>query len=130
MKIAIVGQQDFGKAVLEAFLARGDTVAGESPSVGSSRSRTAGFPVEGKNALRQLARRRGPCDIKRLLQNALFLPPKEKPLWITFLGFPESGKGVHLGFEGEAEVWREELIAADGNPKPKEKADGPQTGQG
>ena len=27
MKIAIVGQQDFGKAVLEAFLARGDTVA-------------------------------------------------------------------------------------------------------
>jgi methionyl-tRNA formyltransferase len=28
MKIAIVGQQDFGKAGLEAFLARGDTVAG------------------------------------------------------------------------------------------------------
>ena len=28
MKIAIVGQQDFGKAVLEAFLARGDHVAG------------------------------------------------------------------------------------------------------
>src|SRR6187401_2747197 len=28
MKIAIIGQQDFGKAVLEAFLARGDTVAG------------------------------------------------------------------------------------------------------
>lgn len=28
MKIAIVGQQDFGKAVLEAFLARGDIVAG------------------------------------------------------------------------------------------------------
>jgi methionyl-tRNA formyltransferase len=27
MKIAIVGQQDFGKAVLEAFLARGDQVA-------------------------------------------------------------------------------------------------------
>ena len=27
MKIAIVGQQDFGKAVLEAFLARGDRVA-------------------------------------------------------------------------------------------------------
>jgi methionyl-tRNA formyltransferase len=27
MKIAIVGQQDFGKAVLEAFLARGDAVA-------------------------------------------------------------------------------------------------------
>ena len=27
MRIAMVGQQDFGKAVLEAFLARGDTVA-------------------------------------------------------------------------------------------------------
>ena len=28
MKIAIIGQQDFGKAVLDALLARGDTVAG------------------------------------------------------------------------------------------------------
>ncbi|MEI6737940.1 MAG: methionyl-tRNA formyltransferase [Pseudomonadota bacterium] len=28
MKIAIIGQQDFGKATLEAFLARGDEVAG------------------------------------------------------------------------------------------------------
>jgi methionyl-tRNA formyltransferase len=28
MKIALIGQQDFGKAVLEAFIARGDTVAG------------------------------------------------------------------------------------------------------
>lgn len=28
MKIAIIGQQDFGKGVLEAFLARGDDVAG------------------------------------------------------------------------------------------------------
>ncbi|HTQ78195.1 MAG TPA: methionyl-tRNA formyltransferase [Burkholderiales bacterium] len=28
MKVTIVGQQDFGKAVLEAFLARGDQVAG------------------------------------------------------------------------------------------------------
>ncbi len=28
MKIAIIGQQDFGKAVLDAFLARGDHVAG------------------------------------------------------------------------------------------------------
>ena len=27
MKIAIIGQQDFGKAVLDAFLARGDEVA-------------------------------------------------------------------------------------------------------
>ncbi len=28
MRIAIIGQQDFGKAVFEAFLARGDLVAG------------------------------------------------------------------------------------------------------
>ena len=28
MRIAIIGQQDFGKAVLEALLARGDDVAG------------------------------------------------------------------------------------------------------
>ncbi len=28
MKLAIIGQQDFGKAVLDAFLARGDNVAG------------------------------------------------------------------------------------------------------
>ena len=28
MKLAIIGQQDFGKAVLEAFLARGDEVVG------------------------------------------------------------------------------------------------------
>ncbi len=28
MKVAIIGQQDFGKAVLDAFLARGDEVAG------------------------------------------------------------------------------------------------------
>jgi methionyl-tRNA formyltransferase len=28
MRLAIIGQQEFGKAVLEAFLARGDTVAG------------------------------------------------------------------------------------------------------
>src|SRR5688572_32574342 len=28
MKIAIIGQQDFGKAVLDAFLARKDEVAG------------------------------------------------------------------------------------------------------
>lgn len=28
MRVALIGQQDFGKAVFEAFLARGDTVAG------------------------------------------------------------------------------------------------------
>ena len=28
MKIAIIGQQDFGRSVLESFVARGDQVAG------------------------------------------------------------------------------------------------------
>jgi methionyl-tRNA formyltransferase len=28
VRVAIIGQQDFGKSVLEAMLARGDTVAG------------------------------------------------------------------------------------------------------
>jgi len=37
MRIAIVGQKDFGKAALDAFVKRGDTVAGvfcapESPA--------------------------------------------------------------------------------------------------
>jgi methionyl-tRNA formyltransferase len=46
MKIAIVGQQDFGKAVLEAFLARGDQVAGvfcapEKPGAKPDALRTA-----------------------------------------------------------------------------------------
>lgn len=46
MKIAIVGQQDFGKAVLEAFLARGDEVAGvfcapEKPGTRPDALRTA-----------------------------------------------------------------------------------------
>ena len=39
MKIAIIGQQDFGKTVLEAFLARGDEVAGVfvAPDKGGAR---------------------------------------------------------------------------------------------
>ena len=46
MRIAIVGQQDFGKAVLEAFLARGDEVAGvfcapEKPGAKADALRTA-----------------------------------------------------------------------------------------
>jgi methionyl-tRNA formyltransferase len=46
MKIAIIGQQDFGKAVLEAFLARGDEVAGvfcapEKPGAKADPLRTA-----------------------------------------------------------------------------------------
>ncbi len=54
MRIAIIGQQDFGKAVLEAFLSRGDTVAGvfcapEKPGAKPDPLRTAadvaGLPV-------------------------------------------------------------------------------------
>jgi len=46
MRIAIVGQQDFGKAVLEAFLARGDEVAGvfcapEKPAAKADALKTA-----------------------------------------------------------------------------------------
>lgn len=39
MKVAIIGQQDFGKAVLEAFLARGDEVVGvfTAPESGTAR---------------------------------------------------------------------------------------------
>ena len=72
MRIAIVGQQDFGKAVLEAFLARGDQVAGvfcapEKPGARPDALKTAaqekGVPVfqfpslkadEAKAALKKL----------------------------------------------------------------------------
>jgi methionyl-tRNA formyltransferase len=72
MRVAIVGQQDFGKAVLEAFLARGDEVAGvfcapEKPGARPDALNTAaqekGVAVfqfqslkadEAKNALRKL----------------------------------------------------------------------------
>ena len=72
MRIAIVGQQDFGKAVLEAFLARGDEVAGvfcspEKPGARPDALKTTaqekGVPVfqfqslkadEAKNALKKL----------------------------------------------------------------------------
>jgi methionyl-tRNA formyltransferase len=72
MRIAIVGQQDFGKAVLEAFLARGDKVAGvfcapEKPGAKADALKSAaqekGVPVlqfqslrsdEAKSALRKL----------------------------------------------------------------------------
>ena len=54
MRIAIIGQQDFGKAVLEAFLARGDTIVGvfcapEKPGARADALKTAaqekGVPV-------------------------------------------------------------------------------------
>jgi methionyl-tRNA formyltransferase len=54
MKIAIIGQQDFGKATLDAFTARGDTVAavfcapdlpGARPDALHLAAKTAGLPV-------------------------------------------------------------------------------------
>jgi methionyl-tRNA formyltransferase len=72
MRVAIVGQQDFGKAALEAFLARGDEVAGvfcapekpgARPDALNAAAREKGVAVfqfqslkadEAKNALRKL----------------------------------------------------------------------------
>lgn len=51
MKIALVGQQDFGKATLEAFLGRGDTVAGVFCAPGK--------PGAPPDPLQQAARDRG-----------------------------------------------------------------------
>jgi methionyl-tRNA formyltransferase len=61
MRIAIVGQQDFGKTVLEAFLARGDEVAavfcapekeGARPDALLSAARDRGLPVHQFKSLR------------------------------------------------------------------------------
>src|SRR5471030_1345436 len=51
MKIAIIGQQDFGKAVLEAFLARGDEVAGVfcAPEKGGARPDALKVAAQEKN---------------------------------------------------------------------------------
>lgn len=72
MRIAFIGQQDFGKATLEAFLARGDTVAGvfckpdkpgEKPDTLCAAAQTLGLPVfqfanltglEAEQAMREL----------------------------------------------------------------------------
>ncbi len=51
MKVAIIGQQDFGKAVLEAFLARGDTVAAVfcAPEKEGARPDALRAAAQGKN---------------------------------------------------------------------------------
>lgn len=72
MRIAFIGQQDFGKATLEAFLARGDTVAGvfckpekpgEKPDALCTAAQALGLPVfqfanltgpEAEQAMREL----------------------------------------------------------------------------
>src|SRR5438876_11245354 len=72
IRIAIIGQQDFGKAVLEAFLARGDTVAGvfcapekegARPDALRTAARHADTPVFQPNSLQSAAAR----DILRSL---------------------------------------------------------------
>ena len=61
MRIAIIGQQDFGKAVLEAFVSRGDTVAGVfcAPEKAGAKSdplrvaaEQAGIPVQQLSSLK------------------------------------------------------------------------------
>src|ERR1700686_1094139 len=61
MKIAIIGQQDFGKAVLDAFLARGDDVTavfcapekeGARPDALRSAAQDRGLPVHQFKSLR------------------------------------------------------------------------------
>ena len=61
MKVAIIGQQDFGKAVLEAFLKRGDTVSavfcapekeGAKPDALRVAAQAAGLPVHQFKSLR------------------------------------------------------------------------------
>ena len=61
MRIALIGQQDFGKAVMEAFLARGDEVAGVfcAPEKGGARpdalrlaAQEKGLPVHQFKSLR------------------------------------------------------------------------------
>src|SRR3954468_18337095 len=66
MKIAIIGQQDFGKAVLEAFHARGDTIAAvfcapEKEGAKADPLRTAAPEKEGAKAdpLRTAAQEKG-----------------------------------------------------------------------
>jgi len=97
MRVAIVGQQDFGKAVLEAFLARGDEVAGvfcapekpgARPDALKVAAREKGVPVfqfaslksdEAKSALRGLGAELG------IMAFVLQFAPQD------FVGIPKHG---------------------------------------
>lgn len=97
MRIAIIGQQDFGKAVLEAFLARGDTVAGvfckpekpgEKPDALRAAAEAAGLKVfqlpslkgpEAEQALRDLN-----VDLGIMAYVLQFAPQ-------SFVGIPKHG---------------------------------------
>ncbi len=97
MRIAIIGQQDFGKAVLDAFLARGDEVAGvfckpekpgEKPDALRAAAEAAGLPVlqfpslkspEAEQALRALD-----VDLGVMAYVLQFAPQ-------SFVGIPKHG---------------------------------------
>lgn len=97
MRIAIVGQQDFGKAVLDAFLARGDEVAGvfcapekpgAKPDVLKTAAQEKGVQVfqfqslkaeEAKTAMKQLAAEIG------IMAFVLQFAPQD------FVGIPQHG---------------------------------------
>jgi methionyl-tRNA formyltransferase len=73
MRIAIVGQRDFGKAVFEAFLGRGDTVAGvfcapeesgEPPDALRVAAESRGITVQRFASLRSEAARNALADMK------------------------------------------------------------------
>jgi methionyl-tRNA formyltransferase len=73
MRIAIVGQRDFGKAVFEAFVGRGDTVAGvfcapegagEAPDGLRVAAESLGIAVHSFGSLRSEAARQALADMK------------------------------------------------------------------
>jgi len=68
MRIAIIGQQDFGKATLEAFLNRGDTVAAVfcAPSVSGHKTSRAKEPAAQKRAGAEIAGLAGQQNEHRL----------------------------------------------------------------
>jgi methionyl-tRNA formyltransferase len=97
MRIAIVGQQDFGKAVLEAFLARGDEVGavfcapekeGARPDALAAAARAKGLPVHQFKSLRDpeaaRAMRDGGVDIG-IMAFVLQFAPQE------FVNIPKRG---------------------------------------
>jgi methionyl-tRNA formyltransferase len=72
MRVAIVGQRDFGKAVFEAFIGRGDTVAGvfctpegaaEAPDGLRVAAESRGIAVHGFGSLRSEAARKALTDM-------------------------------------------------------------------
>jgi methionyl-tRNA formyltransferase len=97
MRIALIGQQDFGKAVLEAFLARGDTVpgvfcapeqAGARPDQLRAAAQERGIPVHQFRTLRSEEARTAiaslDCDLGVMAYVLQFVPRE-------FTGVPRMG---------------------------------------